>query len=367
MSSRQALNGRQRAKRLRAVLAVAIVGMLVLGAAACAPAAPPRPAAAPAAGPVAARPAESSAPKAAWEVEWEQVVVAARQEGKVALSGPPSQGWRTALLTFEQDYPGIQLEYTGANSRDYYPRLFQERRAGQYLWDLRVGGPDTQVFQARDEGMLEFVPPLLLLPEVVDESKWLGVAEGLLYADRDGRFVRNFLAQSSSVAHVNRDALPEPALRSLEELLDPRWKGRMAIQDPRGGAGLAALTVLLHGYGEGFVRSLLAEQGLVVTNDNRQGAEWVVRGRYPIGVGISTEEFTYFEEQGLKANIKTVPQGAKGLAAGFGAIQVFTQAPHPNATKVFVNWLLTQRAQGEIARAVKHNSMRLDVLAGDPS
>ena len=51
--------------------------------------------------------------EAASEPEWGKTIASARQEGKVVLSGPPGEVWRRALRTFEQDFPDIQVEYTG--------------------------------------------------------------------------------------------------------------------------------------------------------------------------------------------------------------------------------------------------------------
>src|SRR5205823_14187945 len=152
----------RRVRWLRRLGAPALVGIALLWAGACAPAAP---ASAPAAAPPPAGPQPAGGPS-----DWDTVVAAARQEGKLVISAPTGQLWREALQSFEQDYPGISLELTGGNSRDFWPRLFQERDAGQYLWDLRVGGPDPEVFDARDSGALDSVRPLLALPEVTDES-----------------------------------------------------------------------------------------------------------------------------------------------------------------------------------------------------
>ena len=44
-----------------------------------------------------------------------------------------------------------------------------------------------------------------------------------------------------------------------------------------------------------------------------------------------------------------------------GGIEAFDRRPHPNATKVFVNWLLTQHAQTELAKLIELNSRRVDV------
>src|ERR671932_356630 len=71
----------------------------------------------------------ASTASAGSQAEWDRTMAAARQEGKLALSGPPGQLWRDALLTFERDYPEIKVEFTGQNSRDFWPRVAQERGA----------------------------------------------------------------------------------------------------------------------------------------------------------------------------------------------------------------------------------------------
>ncbi len=356
--------GRRWAGRGR-LIALACVLALVMGACAPTPAgaptkpAPPAPAAA-----TARTDGATAGPAGEAPAGWEQTVAAAKSEGKLVLSGPPGPLWRDGLLTFEQDYPDIKIDFAGQNSRDFWPRLFQERAAGQYLWDLRVGGPDPQVFQARDEGVLDPVRPLLVLPDVADERKWFGGFEGL-YADNDQQYLPAFVAQAQPVAYVNRGVVSEAELASDEQLRDPRWRGKIAITDPTGGAGLGTLTTLLVAFGEDYVRDLLTQQDLVVTGDNRQLAEWVIRGRYPIGIGISPDDLVYFERQGLSFNVKGLPPARK-LSLGFGGIQLVNRAPHPNATKVFINWLLTQAAQAHLAKILELNSRRVDVPPGDP-
>src|SRR4051812_3083675 len=100
----------------RAVLIVALV--LV----ACSQ--PAGPAGAPAPAPAAA-PAPASAPPAggAAGAEWDRAVEAAKQEGRIVIAGPPGESWRAALSSFQNDYPGIAVDYNGFNSRDFFPRL----------------------------------------------------------------------------------------------------------------------------------------------------------------------------------------------------------------------------------------------------
>jgi iron(III) transport system substrate-binding protein len=308
--------------------------------------------------------AAPSAIQAGGNAEWDRAVAAARREGKVVISGPTRELWRQNLLTFEQDFPGIQVEYTGSNSRDFWPRLFRERELGQYLWDVRVGGPDPQVYEAKERGALDPVRPLLLLPEVTDEH-WFGGRDRMFF-DKEREYVLGFANFVAHMVFVNRDIVPEAELDSVRDLLDPRWKGEIVIQDPRGGAGLNALQVFMLAYGEGMLTELLTRQALVVANDVRQQAEWVIRGRYPIAIGLTPDAFLVFQEQGLALNIRPLKDGGRSISTGTAGIQLLNRAPHPNAAKVYVNWLLTRAVQARLATATKQNSRRLDVPPADP-
>lgn len=292
-------------------------------------------------------------------------MAAAKQERKVVVSGPVSPLWRDQLSTFTKDYPDIQVEYTGGNSRDFWPKLDQERRGGQYLSDVRIGGPDPQVFDGMKHGVLDPVRPLLALSDVADESKWLGGWDAF-YADRARQYLPGFLADVSHPIYVNRELVPEAKLNTEKDLLDPAYKGKIVLQDPRGGAGLGFLTTFLKVDGEDFVRQLLAQQP-VVSGDNRQIAEWLVRGNYPAAVGLRNYDLLVFQQQGLgKSVVPATGVKAEPLSIGSGGIQLINKRPHPNATQLFVNWLLTAKVQQSLTKAVQQNSRRLDVPPGAP-
>ena len=170
----------------------------------------------------------------------------------------------------------------------------------------------------------------------------------------------------SSPVYVNRDLVPESEIRTERDLLDPKWKGKIVIQDPRGGAGLGFLATFLKVHGEQFVRDLLS-QDLVVTGDNRQLAEWIVRGRYPVSIGLRSYDLLVFQQEGLGKNVRPVRTvEALPLSIGSGSIQALTQPPHPNATKVFSNWLMTQRTQQALSQATGDKSRRTDVPPASP-
>jgi ABC-type Fe3+ transport system substrate-binding protein len=72
-----------------------------------------------------------------------------------------------------------------------------------------------------------------------------------------------------------------------------------------------------------------------------------------------------FKNQGLAANVLPLTDILK-YTSGSGGLMAFANAPHPNATKVYANWLLSRAAQMRIAQTVGYNSRRTDVPAGEP-
>jgi len=54
-------------------------------------------------------------------------------------------------------------------------------------------------------------------------------------------------------------------------------------------------------------------------------------------------------------------------SGGTGTVALFNRAPHPNAAKVLVNWLLTQEGQVAVSKQTGYNSRRTDVPPVSPS
>jgi iron(III) transport system substrate-binding protein len=340
--------------RMRLVPGLSALAMAVLVA--CGPSAAPPPAA-PTRGDTAAAPA-APAPS-----EWDRTLAAARQEGKVSVAGPPGQTYRDALMEFQKAHPEIAVEYSALSGRDFAPRVLAERQAGQYLWDVHVGGTGTINGDLKPHGILDPVKPAILRPELLDDSRWLGGFDAA-FADSERQYTFAFQAAVSFPAWVNRDLVSESELSRVEDLVAPRWRGQVIWQDPRvAGAGASTAGHLLLVLGESTVQQLWA-QDVAVTRDNRQQVEALVRGRYPIGIGISTGQLVEFQNHGLGQNVKPLaldtPAGAR-LSPGFGALVLLKQPPHPNAARVYANWLLSPAGQSAWGRHVGDCSRRVDV------
>jgi hypothetical protein len=112
--------------------------------------------------------------------KWEQVVAAAKEEGKVVVSIPSSADLRKGLQkAFKQRY-GIQVETVTARGSASVRKIVDEYNAGVHYFDLHVGGSQSIVTGLLPEGILEPVANSFLLPEVKDPTNWWGGA----YLDR---------------------------------------------------------------------------------------------------------------------------------------------------------------------------------------
>jgi iron(III) transport system substrate-binding protein len=115
--------------------------------------------------------------------------------------------------------------------------------------------------------------------------------------------------------------------------------------------------------GKDFLRKFFAQQKVVLSRDNRQILEWLARGNYSIGVGPSELLSTELIAKGMPIGLVHADQFKEGgmLNAGFGSVALINRAPHPNAAKVYINWLLSKEAQTEFSNASGYPSRRLDV------
>jgi ABC-type Fe3+ transport system substrate-binding protein len=300
-----------------------------------------------------------------WKQVWNETVAAAKAEGQLVISAPPGTTWREQLLTFQQSYPEVKLGITTGASRDFWPRVIKEREAGLDLWDLRIGGPDNLSYSVKAMGYIAPVRDLLILPEVIDTGVWWGGFEGI-FLDGDRRYFLGFAIYEEKIAYYNSRLLNDPNLSDARSLIDPRWAGKISMADPRAGSPLVESGVMLKTYGEDFLRTLITKQKPVIVKDPRQQIEWLGSGRYPITIGMATIAFVEYEQRGASVEAFKRMNGPRTWTQGFGGIQVLAHAPHPNATKVFVNWLLTRDVQARIMKSVKLNSRRKDVPPGDP-
>jgi iron(III) transport system substrate-binding protein len=112
--------------------------------------------------------------------------------------------------------------------------------------------------------------------------------------------------------------------------------------------------------GEEFLKRLVAQK-LFVTRDLRLLAENLAKGKIAVTSGIGYSEFYPFIKANLPVVPLSVPKEGLYVSGGYGHLTVFKNQPHPNATRVFINWLLSHDGQEVFARGMGVGTRRLDV------
>lgn len=304
----------------------------------------------------------SKAP-ADWQQDWERTVAAAKKEGELVISGPSGRGWREALMEFQKTYPEIAMKITPSAGREFWPRLIKEREVGQYLWDLRVGGSDNNTHVLRRQGFFAPIRDLLILPEVLDENAWWGGIDGL-FNDTDKSYLLSFALYEQGMANYNKKFIKGRV--TLDDLVKPEYLGKISMADPRGGSSLSTTAVILKFKGEDFVKKLMVGQKPVITKEPRQQMQWLISGRYPVTFGLPTAAMVEFAGRGVSIDDFGKVEGPIAWSQGVGGASLLTQAPHPNAAKLFLNWILTKDVQEQIMSHVKLNSRHKQVTVYDP-
>ncbi len=293
--------------------------------------------------------------------EWKQVLAAAKREGKVVIAGVTGARARSVLKdAFQSKYPEIKVDYTGLPGRSKIARIMMERRVGQKLWDVWFSGTGSST-AFKNTGALQDIRPALILPEVKGDKYWYGGFD-FAFIDKEKKYLFAYSNILRAPVYINRSIIPSSQISSARQLLDPKFRGKIAIVDPRrGGGGRASVTALRLAYGDEFAKKLLTKQAPVFNTNYRQTAEWVVRGRYPIIIGSSRKQFQEFWAQGLGKGIEVLPSDSNMMGSDTSIVGLIEGTPHPNAARVYINWLLSKNAQELYAKATATNSRRTDV------
>jgi iron(III) transport system substrate-binding protein len=281
-----------------------------------------------------------------WQSEWQQTIEGAKKEGQLAVYGGQEITHPDILGAFNKEFPFIKVTSAGGRAADLMARIVAERRADKYLVDVMASGPNGPRMLYLGKA-LDPIAPALILPEVVDLSKWYG--DRHWYADPENQYLFMFEGTINSTGlSYNTQASGANAIKSYWELLEARWKGKLLGMDPRSAAPPTPVLILYHkpDLGPEFVRRLYGETGITVFRDRAQGTNWLASGKYPLCV--LCRDIDKANKQGLPVDEIAPHQLKEGGSIGGGGSSVLVlinRAPHPNAARLFINWYLSRRGQ----------------------
>jgi iron(III) transport system substrate-binding protein len=306
--------------------------------------------------------ADCAEDKKNWEAEWERTRAAAEKEGEVAFY---TLGDDYAYIKeFEKKFPKIKVKIVPGKGSDLLSRLMAERRGGKYLADVaRIG--NTSPYTLYQAKALQPVAANFILPEVKDETKWWQGKHQ--YADPEGKYIFVCVGSvSNNMGAYNTDLINPAQINSYWDILD-KWKGKIAVMDPRaGGYGRSGARFVYYNpqLGPRYLQRLFTDSDVTLSREYRQAIDWVAAKKFSLVLFINGDDTLQARDQGLPINVMDTAGWKEGAAlepAAFTFV-VMEKAAHPNASKIFINWLLSREGQVAIQKEGQTNdSLRIDI------
>ena len=302
---------------------------------------------------------EAEAQSPDWQAEWEKTLSAARKEGTIVAGIPASVELRKQLGSRFKEKFGINIELFPGRGPENVTRIMSEYSAGVRYFDVLVAGGATPLTMV-SSGAADPLEPYMILPEVKEPKNWGG---GHIWEDNvsTNRFIYAFQCYTSETYWYNTTQVEPNEIRSYDDLLSPKWRGKIGFLDPRNpGSGQNNWTFLWKVKGEDYLKKLV-QQDLLISRNLRQIADALAKGKLAFTIGVSHYTYQPFVKAGLP--VKPIPRIREGGQAnnGSGVVTVVKDPPHSNAAKVFVNWLLSKEGQELYGKAMVQGTRRLDV------
>jgi iron(III) transport system substrate-binding protein len=305
--------------------------------------------------------------KVPWQATWEKTVAAAKKEGKLNFY-VGRYGSEPLLNEFRKEFPEIKLVTVNGAGNTLGTRILSEIRAGNVVADLFSGGANTNYEILYEGKALDSIKSTLILPEVLDESKW---HEGRhRYTDPEQRHIFVYIANpSSSGFYYNTNLVNPKEFKSYWDMVAPKWKGKYVSQEPTN-TGLGASMQFFYYHpelGAEYIKRLFGDMQPTLGRDRRQITDWLAQGRFALCVGC--RDTARAKSQGLPVDELDNVDWKEGvqLTSGGGSMSLIKGAPNPNAARVFVNWFLSRRGQialqkyNDLYGEDAPNSRRIDI------
>lgn len=261
-----------------------------------------------------------------------ELVAAAKKEGKVV--------WYTSLIVNQivrpiakgfTDKYGIEVEFVSALWQEQALRIVNEGRTGQPRADIFDGPPTfTQVYAAG------FIQPYR--PE--SAANYLD-----LYKDPNGLWTAHSVQPNS--AAVNTDLVKEADYpKTWEDLLDPKWKDRMAwTTSTSTGGPVGMIGTILNTMGEekgmAFLKKLSQQRVKNIPSNQRVVLDKAIAGEYPLVLSIYNYHVPISAAKGAPVKwLKIEP-----LSGHYGLVALIKNSPHPNAGKLLLDYILSEEGQ----------------------
>ena len=260
------------------------------------------------------------------------LIEAARKEGRVL--------WYTTLIVnqvviplktaFEKKYPGVTLDYARNDEGPTAIRLLNEAKAGKVQADVFDGL--TVNVPLKREGLLARIE----IPNAADYPAEMKDADGAWHA-----LLLFVFGPGYNTSLVSKAEAP----KSYQDLLDPKWKGKMAWNpnSSAGAIGFVGNILLSMGPDKGmeYLRALSKQNIVNVEASSRAILDQVIAGEYPMGLMMFNNHTVISARKGAPSDWSPL----EPVPVAFDSLGIMKDAPHPNAARLLVEFLLSEEGQ----------------------
>jgi iron(III) transport system substrate-binding protein len=261
----------------------------------------------------------------------QQLVDAAKQEGKVVFyTSIELQTAEKIGKAFEAAYPGMAVQVERNGAERIFQRLAQERGSNIHVADVVEASDMTALLAWKREGWLApFVP-------VDVAEKWPADQR-----DPDGCFATERFTLSP-LAYNTKLITSEDAPKSFTDLLDKKWTGKIVKAHPGYSGTIMTVTFeLSRNLGWDYLQKL-GQQHVMQVQSAAEPPKKVAQGERPIAADGGEYFMLQIRDQGGPIEPVYPSEGTPSIPGGTG---VMIDAPHPNAARLFVSYLLSREGQ----------------------
>jgi iron(III) transport system substrate-binding protein len=269
----------------------------------------------------------TGAASGAQEFKRDAIIEGAKKEGKLqiyALLAVPEH--MQIIQRFKEKYPFIEPSLYRATSERLYTRIENEARANSHLVDV-IGVSGFQFYQLLKRGLIgRYESP---------ERKFFDPA----FRDKDGRWTAYYV-NPLVTAFNTRQLTPQEAPKDYNDLIDPKWKGKLVMEDEE----IEWFSTMMSFWGEekglAFMQRLAA-QNYVIRHGHTLMTQLVAAGEYPAAVLVYAPQTQSIRNSG--APIDWYPLNP--TVAGTNLMGLAAKAPHPNAAMLYIDHMLSEEIQ----------------------
>jgi iron(III) transport system substrate-binding protein len=256
------------------------------------------------------------------------LVEGAKKEGKMVFYTSVETAFARSLTTaFEAKYPFIKTDIFRSTHDRIVSRMNLERKAGNYATDtISVG--EFETYHMQKSGLIAPYksPMAAAYPEGFKDPNgyWTDLYD-------------NLLVTAYNTTRVKRDELP----KRYEDLLHPRWKGRMALEqnEDRWFANMLHLRGVKKG--TEFMETLATQQ-ISFRKGRTLLTQLLVAGEFDLQIVAYWYRVHLLKKQGAPVDWLAM----EPVIVALHPISIIDRAPHPNAARLFIDFALSEEGQG---------------------